>query len=100
MMMMVVGGGNHGGYDGRVAVARAGEGDNDDGGGGAGVVVAAVRTSLAVRAGFCLGRNHPFLWSVLGACCRRLGWPEGPHPVCFGGADGGIAWPGLDCLCR
>ena len=50
---------------------------------------------LAVCVGLCLGRNHPFLWSFLGACCRRLGWPEGPHPVCFGGADGGIAWPGL-----
>ena len=30
-------------------------------------MVAAVRTSFALSAGFCLGRNQPFLWSVFGA---------------------------------
>ncbi len=54
---------------------------------------------LLIRAGFCLGRNHPFLWSVFGACSRCLGWPEGQDPVCCGRSDGGIAWLGLDCLC-
>ena len=63
------------------------------------LLVAAVRTSLAICAGFCLGRNHPFLWSVFGACSRCLGWPEGQDPVCCGRSDGGIAWLGLDCLC-
>ena len=30
-----------------------------------------------------------------GACCCRLGWPEGQNPVCCGGAYGCMAWSGL-----